>query len=143
MRSTVTWVVMANARAAKVMENRGPGHGLQPLDRLTFIADPAPSPRLHTGQDIFEPDESYRMPLARQRRTDARFARTIVERLTEAFLANEFDYLVLVAGPHMLGLIRAEIEGTLRPVLAGEIPNDLSNQPPQALEKQVGEIIPV
>lgn len=143
MRHAVTWVVMANARAVKVLENRGPGDGLRPLDRLTLLADPAPRPRVFRGDDIFGSRPPGRDPLAMERKTDARFARTIVQRLTDCFLAKDFDYIVLVAGPHMLGLLRVELAGDLRPVLAGEIPNDLSNQPPHALEMQVGEIIPV
>lgn len=145
MRPAVTWVVMANARAAKVMENRGPGRGLNPLDHLGFIADPPPRlrPRLDTGDDIIGIREDQRASLALQRKVDTRFARTVVRHLTEAFLAKEFDHLVLVAGPHMLRLLRAEMEGSLRPVLAGEIPKDLSCQPQHALVEQVGEIIPV
>ena len=143
MKPAVTWVVMANARAAKVMENRGPGRGLFPLDHLAFIAAPAPRPRLRSGDDILKEYEDQHVSLARQRKVDARFASMVVSRLRGAFLAEEFDYLVLVAGPHMLRLLRAEMEGSLRPVLAGEIPKDLSCQPHEALEEQVGEIIPV
>jgi len=49
----------------------------------------------------------------------------------------------LVSGPHMIGLLRAEIDGPLSAALLGEIPKDLSAQSLDQIETHLGELIAI
>lgn len=58
------------------------------------------------------------------------FAREVARNIEAARLAHEFDKLVIVAGPRMLGLLREELPQSCRDVLAAEVAKDLSAQDP-------------
>ena len=72
-----------------------------------------------------------------------RFAKEVIDGLSEARRRKRFDRLVLIAGPHMMGLLRANLNGPLSAVLIGEIPKDLSAQPLGDIETHLGELIAV
>jgi protein required for attachment to host cells len=55
----------------------------------------------------------------------ATFARTIVDELENGRNRHEFDRLIVMAGPRMLGLIREALPDAARPLLAAEISKDL------------------
>lgn len=72
------------------------------------------------------------------RRTEAkRFARRIARRLDDARRKDEFERLVVVAGPPFLGLVREELTGPTRARLAFEIRKDLVHSPPGVLARQL------
>lgn len=145
MKPVVTWVLLANARQAKVLENRGPGKGLVPLDAHQWDAarPEQPRDRAGMGHSIAGPGVSAVEQSDPQNKADKSFAKDIGKAVTRAFQAKEFDRLILVAGPHMLGLLRDEVENALAPALAGEIDKDLLAQPVKSVEAHVGEIIAV
>lgn len=145
MKPVVTWALLANARHAKVLENRGPGKGLVPLEAHQWEAGlpEQPRDRAGMGHSIGGPGVSAVEQADPQRKADRHFAKVVGKALTKAFLAQEFDRLILVAGPHMLGLLRDEVEEALAPVIAGEIDKDLMAQPDKSVEAHVGEIIAV
>lgn len=66
------------------------------------------------------------------------FAKEVAQRIHNDRVRHEFDRLVIVAGPKMLGLLRQELPDTCKGVLAGEIPKDLVKQGPDA----VREVLP-
>jgi protein required for attachment to host cells len=75
------------------------------------------------------------------RRTEAvRFARRIARRLDDARRKDEFDQLVVVAGPPFLGLVRQELSGPTRARLATEIPKDLVHSAPEVLAQRLAAI---
>ena len=63
-----------------------------------------------------------------ERHATAQFAREVARKIDVDRVKHEFDKLVLVAGPRMLGLIRQELPATCRDVLAGEVSKDLLQQ---------------
>ncbi|MEW9612856.1 host attachment protein [Shinella sp. S4-D37] len=66
----------------------------------------------------------------------------IGDTLIRAYTAQEFDRIVVVAEPRMLGAIRLRLTPTLRRAVVKEIAKDLTKLPPQdlyrALEADVG-----
>jgi protein required for attachment to host cells len=56
------------------------------------------------------------------------FARRIVRTLEAARREDEFDRLVLMAGPPFLGTLRAALQKSVRATLIAEIPKDLVHQ---------------
>lgn len=55
-----------------------------------------------------------------------RFAREIAEKIEEGRLQDRFSRLVLVAGPHFLGLLRRELSEPCRKLVVAEVAKNLS-----------------
>ncbi|MDW3223852.1 MAG: host attachment protein [Paracoccaceae bacterium] len=145
MKPIVTWVVLANARSVNVFAHRGPGNGLSPVKGQTMIAPDtkARNERAGVGHSIAGPGRAAVAQIDPQEKTDVRFAKTAMEQIRKARIQKRFDRLILIAGPHMLGLLRAELDACLQAVLLGEIPKDLSNQPIEAVEFHLGDLVPI
>ena len=72
------------------------------------------------------------------RRLEAvRFARRIARRLDDARRKDEFERLVVVAGPPFLGLVRQELSGPTRACVEREIRKDLVHSAPEVLARQL------
>ncbi|HEY0939166.1 MAG TPA: host attachment protein [Steroidobacter sp.] len=65
------------------------------------------------------------------------FAKEVARKIETDRARNEFDRLVLVAGPKMLGLLRQSLSPTTQAMLAGEISKDILRQGPDAILKAV------
>jgi protein required for attachment to host cells len=61
------------------------------------------------------------------REAEHRFVDTVVQELKNRFARNEFDRLVLVAGPTMLGDLRAALPAEIKGVVHGELRKDLTH----------------
>lgn len=61
------------------------------------------------------------------------FAKEVAQRIANDRNRHEFDRLILVAGPKMLGLLRQQLPDTCKGVIAGEISKDLIKQGPDAV----------
>lgn len=67
------------------------------------------------------------------------FARRIARRLDEARRKDEFERLVVVAGPPFLGLLRGEFSRSTKSLVAHEIRKDLVHSKLEALRKHLAE----
>ncbi len=145
MKPIVTWVVLANARSVKVLSHRGPGHGLSLIDgqKMTAPEAEAPNEKAGVGHSIAGPGKAAVEETDPQEKADARFAKDVMVSIRRALYDKQFDRLILIAGPHMLGLLRAELDTSVQAVLLGEIPKDLSSQPVEAVETHLGTLISV
>ena len=65
------------------------------------------------------------------------FAKEVARRIETDRARNEFDRLVLVAGPKMLGLLRQSLSSPTQSMLAGEISKDILRQGPDVILKCV------
>ena len=65
------------------------------------------------------------------------FAKEVARTLDGARTRHEFDRLVLIAGPRMLGLLRDALPATCRSVVAAEIAKDLVRQDAAAIRDTV------
>ncbi|MGB5104227.1 MAG: host attachment protein [Steroidobacteraceae bacterium] len=72
-----------------------------------------------------------------RQREAVRFARRIARRLDEARRRNEYEQLIVVAGPPFLGLMREELSGPTRRRVVHEIRKDLVHSPMAALRKHL------
>ncbi|WP_050929750.1 host attachment protein [Aestuariivita boseongensis] len=145
MKPVVTWILVANARSAKVFAHHGPGK------HLTIVSDQnwsAPEPRLPDdeagiGHSIGGPGRAAVEQTNLQDVDDARFAETVISGITKAQSASRFDRLILVAGPHMLGLLRAQMGDGLRAAVISEVAKDLSHHTTESVELHLDDVIAI
>jgi protein required for attachment to host cells len=62
-----------------------------------------------------------------------RFAKEVGQRIEAGRVNHEFDRLILVAPPRMLGLLRQSLPDTSRSLLAAEVAKDVVHQGPNAI----------
>lgn len=65
------------------------------------------------------------------------FAKEVARKIETDRARNEFDRLVLVAGPKMLGLLRQSLSNPTQSMLAGEISKDILRQGPAVILKSI------
>jgi protein required for attachment to host cells len=65
------------------------------------------------------------------------FAKEVARKIETDRARNEFDRLVLMAGPKMLGLLRQSLSSPTQSMLAGEISKDILRQGPEVILKAV------
>jgi protein required for attachment to host cells len=65
------------------------------------------------------------------------FARNVARAVDDARARNEFDRLVIVAGPRMLGLLRDALPESTRSIVAAEIPKDFVHADPSVIRDVV------
>jgi protein required for attachment to host cells len=78
----------------------------------------------HHGVDGEKSTEQHELTL---------FAKEVAQRIDAGRARNEFDKLVIVAGPKMLGLLRQSLPKQSQSLLAGEVPKDIVQQGPEAI----------
>lgn len=145
MRPTVTWVLLATTREARLYENRGPGKGLVALGGLAMTAAPARtySDEPGVGHSSVGPGRAAVDQGDPQADADARFAGEVAEALDAALGRHDFDRLILAAGPTMLGLLRKALTDRVRDTVADELDKDLTALAPRDLEKRIGKVMTV
>lgn len=145
MKPTIVWIVLATARTARVVTHQGLGKGLTALAGKNWHTAEVTLPRGKAG--VGHSSAGHGIAAVEQRDAkqinDTRFAKEFVARLVKDYLAKKFDRLILVSGPHILGLLCAEINSPLVADLIGEIPKDLSAQSLDQIETHLGELIAV
>ena len=72
-----------------------------------------------------------------ERHETEQFAKTVARTLDVARTRNEFDRLVLIAGPRMLGLLRAALPAPCLAVVSAEVAKDLVRQDPVTIRDAV------
>lgn len=128
MKPISTWVLIANARKAYVLDYQGPSKGLKPLADLVFeSAAPAEfsdGPTVghhrhgHGRHEIAQSDPA--------RSAEQAFAAQLAGALKTKAQAGAFERLLVAAAPHMLGSLRAAMSKDVSARIIGELPKDLT-----------------
>ena len=63
--------------------------------------------------------------------------------LEESRSRNEFEHLLIMAGPHFLGLLREEMSPALHKLVVHEISKNLAHQSLEDIRKHLPDILPV
>jgi hypothetical protein len=126
MKPSVTWMVLVNARAAQVYELLGPDNGLTAVSDQSWRALDVPLPRgaAGVGHSTAKQDVSPNAVTQSNELADNRFAKDGVGGLAQACLRERFDRLILISGPYMMGLLRANLVPALSAIVIGEVPKD-------------------
>ena len=143
MKPIRTWIVVANARQARIIEHHGAGHGLHPVPGMALKADPPTeySDRPGTGHSIAGPGVNAVGRPDPQEQADLAFAHRINETLCAARDTSKYDRLLIVAGPHMLGILRKELDPALTDLVLAEVDKDLTALPLEELETHLEPVM--
>jgi len=128
-----TWVLVADSARARALRWAGRLAPLERVERFEFsyrhqhgrdMVSDRPG-RTHESQGTTRHAiEPHSDPV---REVEHRFAEHVARELMDRFTAHEFDRLVLVAGPTMLGDLRAALPAEIRKVVHGELVKDLTH----------------
>ena len=132
MKSTRTWVLVADGKRARVLAQAGTMSALEAMTGATFENE------LHKTSDV-RTDSAGRVHEsvggahhAVAARTDwhreekHQFARSLAKYLDDAAERNEYDRLILVAAPRTLGDLREALGRHAQVRLAGALDKDLT-----------------
>ena len=138
MKAPITWVLLANAGRASVVENRGLLKGFTPVKGLEWTAAPpidyadrAGSVRIGDSYTKTDPKDL----------AEVQFARSIAAKLHKSRMRSAFNRLVICAAPRMLGTLRNALSDCVRDALMAEVAKDLTQVPVAELRNHLSDVI--
>jgi len=147
MRVPKTWVLVADGSRARIVRQIGrAGSRFAPGDEVVLQSEIKPL------REIMADAPGRAFPSVGARRSameyhsdpvkDAMrdFAATIVTFLEER--TGEFDQLVVMAAPQMLGFLREAMPPALKRVTVAEVPKDLTKLPEIELQRKIVAMFP-
>ena len=149
MKPTVTWVLIADGTQARVLENTGPGKGLNTVEGLDFSQEPL------LAQDIVSdrPGRSFNSVgggrSGYEPKTDpvehreSEFLKSVAAVLDKKHMDHAYDRLVIAAAPIALGDIRKALSNGVKKSIMAEINKDLTNIPSPQLSKHFDGVLAV
>jgi protein required for attachment to host cells len=132
MKARRTWIVVADGARARIFLAERLDHPWQVVAEQEHPESRARTPELVTDMPALE-----RGTLPKEREAEL-FAREIAEQLERAFHAHQFQRLVLVAPPEMMGYLRNALPDTVAAVVTDEITKDFSQLREDELQERVG-----
>ncbi|MBL6934747.1 MAG: host attachment protein [Alphaproteobacteria bacterium] len=147
MKPVRTWIVVSDGGEARILLNEGPGRGVTEMEGMAFQADHPPNRDINadkpgrafdsagTGRHAKEP------PSDPHRMEKKKFAGKISKILEAGLRKKNFDRLVLVASPAMLGDLREGLSSQLASLVAAEINKDLTHKNAAQLAQHLGSVL--
>ena len=148
---TNTCILVAHDAGARVFESRGPGKGIDLVETIEH-----PEGRMRDRDiDSDRPGRSFRKDSGDPRRAAmsrkegphdravSNFARALTDKLQQARMENQYERLVLVAPPRLLGLLRSSLDGPTAQLVVGSLDKDLASSKEAELIEHLGEVIAV
>ena len=145
MKPITTWIVIADSARARVMQNDGPGKGVQAVQGLMFEGDHSPSYAIMADKPGRAFDSVGNARHAMEPSPDphdelkAQFVRRIVDALESRIDASH--RLILVAPPQALGLFLKALPAAVAGKVTGELGKDLTHLPNAELPSHLGKLL--
>ncbi|MEO0929422.1 MAG: host attachment protein [Pseudomonadota bacterium] len=145
MKPHRTWIVLTNASAIRIAVNDGPGKGVYGQSATGVAAPPMPELSDAPGMTAASvgPNRGGISDPDLKGQAMAAFANDIIRFLEVSLRANQFQRLILVAPPAMLGVLRKKLSGPLHEVLHADMPKDLTQSSLDDLPAHLAEIMVV
>ena len=145
MKPVRTWIILANAGSAKILENSGPGKGLQKIFETSYEKQRETSYPDQQGRS-FSSTTAARHKLEPNRGEDTvqiSNIKPVLNLLQESRDKLKFDRLVVCAAPQTLGIIRDQMPDSLSKEVIAELPKDLLGVPMQNLPKHFESVLAI
>jgi len=126
-----TWILVADACGARLFMSFDNGRSLHLLERFSHTQSRAMEAQLVSDRPGSGGSSAHAMPSVREPHISHKeleaiqFARLLDEYLSHALEQNKFNSLVLVAPPHFLGLLRAELASAVTHKISATVAKDL------------------
>ncbi|MEZ5851204.1 MAG: host attachment protein [Hyphomicrobiaceae bacterium] len=146
MKKARTWVLIADAGRARILEHVAGSPGLAAVDGQVFEADHAATRDLVTDQpgrsfsSASPRRSSMEAPTDPHRELKTRFAHHLAGVLADAQARDAFDRLVVIAPPVMLGDLREAMAKAVAERVVGELHKDLTKVPNDEVMSHLGDI---
>lgn len=130
---SITWIVVANARHARIFSHSGPNKALE-LVRETVL----------DAQATITPESTGRASPRRRRpgRATARgFAQQVASQLCGERSRGCFTRAILVAPPAFMGLLNAELDAPTASLVSGRLDKDYTRSETQELRAHLGKCL--
>lgn len=147
MKAQTTWFLLANGANGRIVENRGVGKGIAPVENMVFRTDVKHAGDILADRPgrVFDSGGAGRHSMEYGsdpvREIEKQFATTLCTTLAEARAAKKFDRLVVVAAPQTLGDLRAVMDADVKNSVHAEIAKDLTHVPDQELPAHLDKVI--
>lgn len=146
MNPTRTWILIADGARARLLESTGKGKAVHAVAESTFTADHRRSGELLRDRPgrVFESATAGRH--AAEPRTDPHralkrfFAQQLADILAERLAARDYERLVLVAPPELLGDLRKALTESVQAVVVAEVPKDLTKVPDKDILQHLTDV---
>jgi protein required for attachment to host cells len=148
MKPVRTWVLIADGRRARIVENLGRGQGLHAVEGMSFEAELPPNREIFSDKPgrSFESSSPTRHGLSTpdaHRQLKQAFARQLARVLETKLAEGAFDRCVLVAPPETMGDLRRELPDRVREKVSGELVSDLTKVPDDRLPAHLEQVMTV
>src|SRR3954471_24075395 len=126
-----TWILVADACGARLFMTFDNGKSLNLLERFSHAQSRAMEAELVSDRSGSGRSSSHSMPSTKQAHTTHKeleavgFAAVLNDYLLHAIQHHKFQSLILVAPPHFLGLLRAELDPTVAQLISTTVAKDL------------------
>lgn len=147
MKPKKTWVLVADASGSRVYEKAGPHEHFHEIENLRRTHDHRASHELGSDRpgrvvESVGPTRHAVSPKSDPHRELKRgFAEELAEELGRLADAKQFDRIVVVLPPVMLGDFRKAAGGGLKALVAAEIDKDLTKLSRNDIEARIGEVV--
>ena len=147
MKATKTWILIADGGRARILENDGPGHGLKPVDRMTFVHPLPPTHELvrdrqpRAFESVGHARHAIDIGLDPHRKEKEKFATELAAVLASEAAKRSFDRLVIVAPAKALGELRAALSEPVSKKVQYEIVMDLTKVPNEDVARHISDVI--
>ena len=147
MKPTVSWILIADGGRARILENRGPGKGLQAVEGMVFERELPPSREILTdrpGRSI-ESHGAARHAIENasdpHRELKRAFAKQLCEVLESKLEEGAFQRLALVAPAVTMGDLRQALPAKLQKAVVGELVEDLTKVPNDRVPRHLANVL--
>lgn len=148
MKPHRTWILIADAGRARVLESVGMGKGAHPVDGLSSESSlPSTTHEMVADRQSRTQESSNPTRHAIEPRTDPReqlkrhYLEMLADELDKRLRASAFDKLIVVAPPHALGVLRAAFSDPVKAVIVAELAKDLTKTPDHELAGHLADHI--
>jgi protein required for attachment to host cells len=137
-----TWIVVASRDEVRIFSRRGREHLVlekdigNPLGRLKE-GDLVSDKQGASTDNRMRARQSYSTEESARERALKDFYREVCEQLDHALATHQFNQLVLIAEPRLLGYVRGILSKNLLRVVSQEIPKDLSMERDLEIEQRL------
>lgn len=141
-----TWILIADAARARILEHVSGTSGLAAVDGQVYHADHSATRDLVTDQpgrsfsSASPRRSSMEAPTDPHRELKTRFAHQLADVLADAEARDAFDRLVVIAPPVMLGDLREVMAKKVKDRVVGELHKDLTKIPNDEVMSHLGDI---